>query len=44
MKEFLKIMGKDFNSENFTPREYVVYGILAPLVLVLMCGLAGSLA
>ena len=44
MKELLEIMGKDIKSENFTRREYVVYGIVAPLVLVLMCGLAGSLA
>ena len=29
-------------SENFTRREYVVYGIVAPLVLVLLCGLVGS--
>ncbi len=43
MKEFLKIMGKDILSENFTRREYVVYGIVAPLVLVLSCVLAGSL-
>ena len=44
MKEFMKIMEKDILSENFTRREYVVYGIVAPLVLVLLCGLAGSLA
>jgi len=44
MKEFMKIMGKDIMSENFTSREYVVYGIVAPLVLVLVCGLVGSLA
>jgi hypothetical protein len=43
MKEFLKIMEKDILSENFTRKEYVVYGIVAPLVLVLLCGLAGSL-
>ena len=43
MKEFLEIMGKDITSENFTSREYVVFGIVAPLVLVLVCGLAGSL-
>ena len=43
MKDFLEIMGKDILSENFTRREYVVYGIVAPLVLVLMCVLAGSL-
>jgi hypothetical protein len=44
MKEFLEIMGKDIMSENFTRREYVVYGIVAPLVLVLVCGMAGSMA
>jgi len=37
MKEFLDIMGKDILSENFTRREYVVYGIVAPLALVLVC-------
>ena len=35
-------MGKDIMSENFTRKEYVVYGIVAPLVLVLLCGLVGS--
>ena len=44
MKEFMKIMEKDILSENFTRKEYVMYGIVAPLVLVLVCGLAGSLA
>lgn len=44
MKEFLEIIGKDIMSENFTRREYVMYGIVAPLVLVLVCGLAGSLS
>ena len=42
MKEFLKIMEKDIMSENFSRMEYVVYGIVAPLVLVLLCGLVGS--
>lgn len=44
MKEFMEIMGKDILSENFTKKEYVMYGIVAPLVLVLVCGLADSLA
>lgn len=44
MKEFLEIMGKDILSENFTRREYVVYGIVAPMVLVIVLGMAGSLA
>lgn len=43
MKKFFDIMGKDILSENFTRREYVVYGIVAPLVLVLVCVLADSL-
>lgn len=34
MKEFFEIMGKDFMSENFTRKEYVVYGVIAPLALV----------
>lgn len=42
MKEFFEIMGKDIMSENFTRREYVIYGIVVPLVLVLLCGLVGS--
>jgi len=44
MKEFLEIMGKDILSENFTRREYVMYGIVAPVVLVIVLGMAGSLA
>jgi len=44
MKEFFEIMRKDIMSENFTRKEYVLYGIVAPLVLVLVCGMAGSLA
>ena len=34
----------DIKSEKFTRRQCVVYGIVAPLVLVLVCGLAGRLA
>ena len=43
MKKFIEIMGKDILSENFTRRDYVVYGIVAPLVLMLLCVLADSL-
>lgn len=43
MKEFFEIMGKDIMSENFTRKEYVMYGIVAPLVLMLVCGLIGSI-
>ena len=43
MKEFLRIMGKDIMDENFTAREYVIYGILTPIVLVGIMALAGWL-
>lgn len=42
MKEFLEIMEKDIMKEDFTKKEYVIYGIVAPLVLLLVCGLAES--
>lgn len=44
MKEFMEIMGKDILSENFAKKEYVMFGIVAPVVLVIVMGLAGSLA
>ena len=34
MKKFFEIMGKDILSEEFTRKEYIVYGIVAPLALV----------
>lgn len=43
MKEFLNIMGKNIMEENFTRKEYVVYGIVVPAVLVLLMGVAGWL-
>lgn len=43
MKEFLRIMGKDIMDENFTRKEYVIYGILTPIVLVGIMALAGWL-
>lgn len=41
MKEFFKIIAGDILSENFTKREYVVYGIIAPLALVAIMLFAG---
>ena len=41
MKEFLEIMEKDIMKENFTRKEYVVYGVIAPLVLFAVMALAG---
>ena len=43
MKEFFEIMGKDIMDENFTTREYVIYGIVTPLVLIGIMALAGWL-
>lgn len=43
MKELIEIMMKDIKDENFTKREYIVYGILTPLVLVALMALAGWL-
>ena len=40
MKEFFNIMAKDILSENFTRKEYVIYGIIAPLALVAACMVA----
>ena len=35
MKEFWKTMEKDYRDENFTKREWLVYGVIAPMALVL---------
>ena len=43
MKEFFEIMGKDIMDENFTRKEYVIYGILTPIVLIGIMALAGWL-
>ena len=43
MRDFLKIMEKDIQSENFTKREPYVYGIIAPVALVVILGIAGWL-
>lgn len=41
MKEFIEIMAKDIMNENFSKREYIVYGILAPLGMIAIIGLVG---
>ena len=43
MKELIEILLKDIKDENFSKREYIVYGILTPLVLVGIMALAGWL-
>lgn len=43
MKEFMKIMGKDLMDEGFSTKEYVVYGVVAPIMLIAIMVLAGWL-
>ena len=40
MKELIKVFEKDIKSENFTRKEIIIYGIIAPIALILVCGLA----
>ena len=40
MKELFEVFEKDIKSENFTRKEIIIYGIIAPLALILVCGLA----
>jgi hypothetical protein len=40
MKEFLKMMEKDYLTEGFSRKEWVNYGIIAPVVLVIGCVIA----
>lgn len=40
MKELFEIFEKDIKSENFTRKEIVIYGVIAPLALILACGIA----
>jgi len=41
MKQFLEIMLKDIQREEFTPKEYLVYGVVAPILLIALMGFAG---
>lgn len=41
MKEFFEILMKDIYSEHFTRREYVVYGVLAPILFMAAVMVAG---
>ena len=40
MKDLLNIYLKDIHVENFSKRECVVYGIIAPMMLVVVCMIA----
>ena len=40
MREFFDIMLKDIQVENFTRKEMVVYGLVYPAALVMVCMIA----
>ena len=40
MKEIID----DIKAENFTKQEFIVYGIIVPLVIILLMGVEGLLA
>lgn len=40
MKELFELFEKDIKSENFTPRECLIYGVVYPLALVVVAILA----
>ena len=44
MKEFLEMMEKDYMSEGFSKREWMIYGIIAPMVFVVGCVIAEAIA
>lgn len=41
MKEFFEIMLKDIYSEHFTRKEYVLYGVVAPMLIMAAVIVAG---
>ena len=43
MKEFMDIMEKDIQSENFTKKEIIVFGIIVPALLIAILGIIGWL-
>lgn len=43
MKDFLKTMEKDYKSENFTMKEWIIGAIVGPLLLLAIMGMAGWL-
>jgi hypothetical protein len=40
MKELMNIMLKDIQVENFSRREMVIYGVVYPAALVVVCMIA----
>lgn len=40
MKEFFRIMAKDFLKEDFSKREWLVYGVVVPCAMIAWCLIA----
>jgi len=40
MKQLMNILAKDLQAENFTTEECVIYGVVAPAALVVICMVA----
>ena len=43
MKDFMESMEKDYMSEDFTKTDWLVFGILAPLALVIVLAIVAIL-
>ena len=43
MRKFFEIMEKDIHKDNFTRKEWLVYGILVPVIMMVLMGIAGWL-
>lgn len=43
MKEFLNMMEKDYQVEDFTTKEIVVFGVIAPIVILAVLAIIGWL-
>lgn len=43
MKQLVNIILEDYRKEGFIRRDYIVYGILAPIALTAVCILAGAI-
>ena len=41
---FMEMMEKDYLSEGFSRKEWVIYGIIAPVVLVIGCVFAEGIS
>jgi len=39
MKQLINIIQEDYKKEGFTRRDYIIYGIVAPALLVILCAI-----